>query len=158
MTILETHISLRLHRPTKNLKTNLIFKNSHIYWLKYHSVHHSSKICDLLPQEKGNQWWTNTIVYLFSLLYFNYLHIITTQYIDIIWHLNVLILLECVWVYYLLFLLLIIFTFVYPFHLLWQCKYMFLMPIKPSIEIELRESWELTLREGVVSDSAFCLC
>jgi hypothetical protein len=24
-------------------------------WVKYHSVHHSSNICDLLPQEKGNQ-------------------------------------------------------------------------------------------------------
>ena len=49
--------------------------------------HHSGKICDLLPQEKGNQWRTNTIVntthvyvYLSSLLYFNSLHII--------WHLT----------------------------------------------------------------------
>ena len=38
--------------------------------------HHSCKICDLLPREKGNQWRTNTIInttqmylYLFSLLY-----------------------------------------------------------------------------------------
>jgi hypothetical protein len=39
--------------------------------------HHSSNICDLSPQEKGNQWRTNTTVNtthiyvdLFSLLYF----------------------------------------------------------------------------------------
>ena len=32
-----THISLRLNR-TKNLKTNPILINSHIYWVKYHSV------------------------------------------------------------------------------------------------------------------------
>ena len=59
-----------------------------------HTVcHHSSKICDLLPQGKVNQWRTNTIVnttysyvYLYSILYFNYLHIITTLYIYIIWH------------------------------------------------------------------------
>ena len=45
MTILDTHISLRLHRSTKNSKTNPILINSH----------HSSKICDLLPREKVNQ-------------------------------------------------------------------------------------------------------
>ena len=52
----------------------------------------AAKICDLLPQEKVNQWRTNTIVntthiyaYLFSLLYFNHLYIVTTLYIHIIW-------------------------------------------------------------------------
>ena len=33
-----THISLRLHRSTKNSKTNPILINSHIYWVKYPSV------------------------------------------------------------------------------------------------------------------------
>ena len=36
-------ISLRLHRSTKNLKTDPILIISHIYWVKYHSVHHSSR-------------------------------------------------------------------------------------------------------------------
>ena len=35
---IETHISLRLQRPTRNWKTNPIFINSHIYCVKYHSV------------------------------------------------------------------------------------------------------------------------
>ena len=41
--IIETHISLRLHRSTKNLKTNPIL----IYWVKYHSV--PSQQQDLWP-------------------------------------------------------------------------------------------------------------
>ena len=50
--------------------------------------HHSSKMCDLLPQDNGNQWRTHTIVNtthidLFSLLYFNHLYIVTTLYIYI---------------------------------------------------------------------------
>ena len=65
-------------------------KLPYVYWVKYQNAvcHHSSKVCDLLPQEKGNQWRTNTTVnttyiyvYLFSLLYYNYLlHIVTTLY------------------------------------------------------------------------------
>ena len=47
MTILETHISLRLHRSTKNSKTNPILRNSHIYWVKFHSV--QSQQGDLWP-------------------------------------------------------------------------------------------------------------
>jgi hypothetical protein len=34
----QRHISLRLYRSTKNLKTNPILINSNIYWVKYHSV------------------------------------------------------------------------------------------------------------------------
>ena len=76
---------------------------------------HRGRIPDLLPREKGNQWRTNTIVEtthiyvdLFSHLYLNYLHII--------WHLNVFILLEVS------FLLLIVYlTFVYLLYLLWHC-------------------------------------
>ena len=48
-----------------------------------------------VAQEKGSQWRTHIIVnttyiyvYLFSLLYINYVHIITTRYIYIIWHLQ----------------------------------------------------------------------
>ena len=72
MTILETHISLRLHRPTKNSKTNPILINS-IGW--------NTTVCqqqqDLWPvaTRKGHNW-TNTIVntthiyvYIFSLMY-----------------------------------------------------------------------------------------
>ena len=52
--------------------------------------HHSIKMCDLLPHEKGNQWRTNTIVKTtnFSFFYLNYLYIVATLYIDIIWHLK----------------------------------------------------------------------
>ena len=61
--------------------------------IRWHTTvcHHITNICDLLPQEKDNQWSTNTIVntnhiyvYLFSLLYFNYMHIVTTLSIAII--------------------------------------------------------------------------
>ena len=45
---------------------------------------HSSKICDLMPQEKDNQWRTNTNV---NTAYI-YLHIVTSLYIDIMWHLK----------------------------------------------------------------------
>jgi hypothetical protein len=76
---------------------------------------------DLLPQEKGkNQWRTNTLVYtthiclFITLLYFNYL--------QIIWQLRGFFCLMLLWV---------IFT-VCLFHLLWQCKHMFPMPIKPK--------------------------
>jgi hypothetical protein len=94
MTILEIHISLRLHRSTKNLKTNPIMINSHIYSVKYLSV--PSQQHDVWPvaTRKGklvknkHHCKYNPFVYLFSILYFNYLHIVTTLYTVIISHLK----------------------------------------------------------------------
>ena len=84
---------------------------------------------------------THIYIYLFSLLYFNYLHIVTTIYIDImtfemclfLWNFcdcNVTVHFYC------------LFHFVYYlFHLPWQCKHMIPMPIKPL-------NWKLKLREN----------
>ena len=54
---------------------------------------------------KGNQWRTNTIVntthiyvYLFSIMFFNYLHIVTPLYIAIIWYLKCLYSFGTLWV------------------------------------------------------------
>ena len=74
----DTHTSVGSILSGRLLRETEREGNTHISWVKY-----SSKICDLWPQEKGNQGRTNTIVVtthiyvnLFSLLYMNYLHII----------------------------------------------------------------------------------
>jgi hypothetical protein len=73
LTILETHISLRLHRPTKNSKTNPILINSHIYWVKYNTKRSRVK--------NKRHCKYNPYLCLFTFpFYFNYLHIIITLY------------------------------------------------------------------------------
>ena len=83
MTIWETHISLTLHRHT-----NPILINSHIYWVKYHSV--PSQQQDMWPvtKRKGqpvknkHHCKYNPYLCLFIFPFVLYLHIIITMYID----------------------------------------------------------------------------
>ena len=151
MTILEIHISLRLHRPTKNLKTNPNLINSQIYWVKYHRV--PSLQQDLWPVatrkgqpvKKKDHCKYNPYLCLFISPFalelfahrYNtvYRHNVTFEMSLLFWNFC-----KCN-VYFSFFI--VYFTFVYYlFHLLCHCKHMFTMPIKP---FELNwNRWEQT--------------
>ena len=154
-------IFLRLHRPTKNLKTN-----PHSDKLPY--LLGETPPCDITsPQQclwlvatrtgqpvknKHNVNTTHIYVYLFSLVYFNNVHIITKLYKAIKWHL------KCLYSYGTF--VSVMFTVHFLLHLLWQCKHMFPMPIKP---FELRESRGLCWMADCVSVcmyvcSRLCVC
>ena len=94
MTILETRISIRLHRSTKNLK-KIILINPYIYWVKYHSVPSQQQYLWPVATRKGQPVMNkhhckyNPYICLFIFPFvLNHLHIITMLYIYIIWHLK----------------------------------------------------------------------
>ena len=146
MTILERHITLRLHRPIKNLKTNPILINSHIYWVKFHSVPSQQQHLWPVATRKGQpvkikhhckyKLYLCLFISPFGELFAHhynmaYRHNVTFEMLLLFWNFC-----ECnVYCYCLI----VYFTFVYYlFYLLWQCKHMFPMPIQP---LKLKLNW-----------------
>ena len=103
-----------------NSKTNQILINTHILGEIPQCAFTAARFVTHC-QKKGNQWRTNTIANTIY-IYFPFCTLTICAY-DI-W--NVFILLELLWV---LFTVIFLFHF-YLFHLLWQCKHMYPMPIK----------------------------
>ena len=129
MTILETHILI----------------NSHIYWLKYHSVQIQQQDLWRVATRKGQQV-SPCVLELFARRYNTvYRHNMTFEVSLLFWNLC-----ECN-IYCSL--LIVYFTFVYPFHLLWQCKHMFPMPVKP-----LELNWERERESKTERVCVGCCC